>query len=85
MSGEPSLRHCNEEVECLDISERKNLTDKDAQRIIKDELQIDSGVQIQDMPRETRDAFLHLLKQKGLSVRQIERLTGINRGVVQKA
>jgi hypothetical protein len=32
-----------------------------------------------------RDAALRELKEKGLSVRQIERLTGINIGVVFKA
>jgi len=39
----------------------------------------------QKIDRNTRDDYLRQLKQKGLSVRQIARLTGINRGVVLKA
>ena len=75
----------NEEVECLDISDRKRLTDKEAQEIIKTALHIESGTQIQGMSRGERDAALILLKENGLSIRQIERLTGINRGVILKA
>jgi transposase-like protein len=36
------------------------------------------------MDRAKRDECLILLKQNGLSCRQIERLTGINRGVIQR-
>ena len=48
-------------------------------------LKANSGVALQKLKREERDAALRQLKDRGLSVRQIERLTGINRGVVQKA
>lgn len=44
-----------------------------------------SGTQLQKMNKEERDEALRLLKDEGLSVRQIERLTGINRGVVLRA
>ena len=37
------------------------------------------------MDRAERNEALRKLKKAGLSVRQIERLTGINRGTVQKA
>lgn len=47
-------------------------------------LNISSGTQLQRYDRQSRDAALILLKKKGLSIRQIERLTGINRGVIQK-
>jgi hypothetical protein len=40
---------------------------------------------LQSYGRGKRDAALRKLKSKGLSVRQLERLTGINRGVIQKA
>ena len=33
--------------------------------------------------KKERDEFLIILKQKRLSVRQISRLTGISRGIVQ--
>lgn len=39
---------------------------------------------IADMPRKERNAALQRLRACGLSVRQIERLTGVGRGVIQK-
>ena len=53
--------------------------------IIRAVLKLKSGTQLQKADKEERDAALRKLKEKGLSVRQIERLTGINRGVVLKA
>ena len=48
-------------------------------------LSIQSGTALQRLGKEDRNAALKLLKEKGLTVRQIERLTGINRGVIQRA
>lgn len=48
-------------------------------------LNVSSGTQLQQYDRKQRDEALALLKKKGLSIRQLERLTGINRGVIQKA
>lgn len=43
-----------------------------------------SGTTLQSYDRESRDKAIRSLKSAGLSVRQIERLTGINRGVIQR-
>ena len=51
------------------------------QRVLK----VSGGTALQQYGRKQRDEALTLLKGQGLSVRQIERLTGINRGVIQKA
>lgn len=48
-------------------------------------LRIKSGTELQQYDRAQRDNALAVLKEKGLTVRQLERLTGINRGVIQKA
>ena len=69
---------------CLEHNTRR-ITDEEATSIIKRELQIKSGTIIQSYNRLERDAALYKLKSLGLTVRQIERLTGINRGVVAKA
>jgi lambda repressor-like predicted transcriptional regulator len=37
------------------------------------------------MDKDRRDEVLALLKKEGLSIRQISRLTEINRGIIQKA
>ena len=56
-----------------------------ALQTIRDTLNINSGTQIQQFERTQRDEALALLKSRGLTVRQLERLTGINRGAIQKA
>ena len=72
-------------VEHLEVTDSKRVADSRAHGVIKDILHLDSGTQIQSLNREGRDLALRKLKAEGLSVRQIERLTGINRGVVLKA
>ncbi|MBQ9443572.1 MAG: transposase [Lachnospiraceae bacterium] len=72
-------------VEQLEITEPRRINDKRAQQIIREKLKFRSGTEIQGIDRKNRDHVLHLLKTEGLSIRQIERLTGINRGIIQKA
>ena len=69
----------------LDDDRKERISDTQGQEMIRTVLKLKSGTQIQRMGKEERDAALRLLKEEGLSVRQIERLTGINRGVVLKA
>lgn len=59
--------------------------DEWAKEIIREYLQADSGTVIQKLNREDRDKCLRDLKAKGVSVRQLERLTGISKGVIQRA
>ena len=61
------------------------LTDTEAKELIRQELTADSGTVLQTFDRKTWDTALRKLKAAGLTVRQIERLTGINRGIVQRA
>ena len=45
-----------------------------------------NAIDLQQLDCQTRNTYLRMLKQKyNLSIRQIERLTGINRGIVLKA
>ena len=74
-----------EDTEYLDVTETRRLPDKAAREIIQEKLGMKSGTEVQRLARANRDAALRKLKEEGLSVRQIERLTGINRGVIQKA
>ncbi len=70
---------------CLEIHDVKRVGDSKAEAIIKSISQCSNVAEFQALSREKRDSCLAQLKEKGLTVRQIERLTGINRGVVQKA
>lgn len=66
-------------------AERPKKDDAWALATLKRLLNVQSGTALQQYDRPRRDMALALLKEKGLSIRQIERLTGINRGVIQKA
>lgn len=70
---------------CLDINYSRRVTDKLAIEIIKKKCRVNYCSEIQAMPQNKRDEYLKILKEEGLSTRQIARLTGISRGIVLKA
>ena len=79
-----TLSASNEEIECLEVSDSFHTSDRQALRLIREELHLNSGTQLQTMDRSTRGQYLHVLLEHGLSIRQIERLTGINRGIISR-
>ena len=79
----------DKDAKCLDVDDeanaRKSFPDARAMSIAQ---QVLGGVGLQDvkaLPVEERNARLRELKAAHLSVRQIERLTGIGRNIVQRA
>ena len=70
--------------ECMEFSSEKH-TDDWAITEIRKWLGINSGTEIQNFEKKKRNSAIHTLKVHGLSIRQIERLTGINRNVIQRA
>ncbi|MBR3224593.1 MAG: transposase [Atopobiaceae bacterium] len=76
------------EASCLDVdSLRKTTTsmpDKVAIRIAEDVLDGTSLDELKSLDRKTRDNGICKLLVARLSVRQVERLTGISRGVIQR-
>ena len=58
--------------------------DEYARRIIRECLGVESGTALQDYGRVERNNAIRLLKQNGLSERQISRLTGISRPIIHK-
>ncbi|WP_313346362.1 transposase [Sedimentibacter sp.] len=76
----------NNDDECMDLSEKNIMTDDEALKIIKEICKIEYPYDIQELKIDKRNIYIKVLKEKhNLSIRQIERLTGINRGVIQKA
>lgn len=69
---------------CLELQERIRVNDGEAREIIKEISQCSNPAEFQALPRDMRNRCLAVLKKKGMTIRQIERLTGINRGLVQK-
>lgn len=58
--------------------------DEWAKKILKQYLGVTTGTILQNYSKEERNAALKKLRRNGLKVRQIERLTGINRNVIQR-
>ena len=56
-----------------------------AKAILRDVLQIKSGTELLHYDSNARNDALRLLKNRGLTIRQIERLTGINQSAIEKA
>ena len=72
-----------DETKFMEAVDRRRIPDKLAIEIICNTLHISSGTKIQALNREERNTALRLLKNEGLSIRQIERLTGISRAIIQ--
>jgi len=74
----------NDDV-CMEVSEKQPITDEVARVIIKDLCKINNTIDLQKFDKHQRNKYLKDLKEGyNLSIRQIERLTGINRGIIQK-
>jgi len=72
-----------EENECMEY--QKPVRDDDwALGVIRECLRIENGTELQAWERRKRDGAVRQLREKGLTVRQIERLTGISRSVIQR-
>lgn len=63
----------------------KRLTDNKALKTIQAISGMKDPLLIQGIDRETRNELLATLKKKGITIRQIERMTGINRNTIQRA
>ena len=70
------------DIQCLDIDETRRLKDSDAVKVIKDICNISRCIDLQKFHIDERDKYLSIIKEKGLSTRQIARLTGISRGII---
>lgn len=70
----------------LELEEKRSTTDEEAREIIKNVCQVKNPIDLQKAEIAIRNTCLRELKEiHNLSIRQIERLTGINRGVIFKA
>lgn len=70
--------------ECMEFESEKH-DDEWALSVIRKQLGVRNGIELQSWPVEKRRGAFRLLKKQGIRIRQIERLTGINRGEIQRA
>ena len=68
----------------MDYEETFRINDLEAAEIIKKSAEIDSTNKIQSFDQEHRNKLIKEFKKKGLSIRQIERLTGVSFGVIRR-
>lgn len=68
---------------CLDFDASRR-DDDWARQIIRKRLNLENGIALQSLDRKARDEALRLLLREGLTIRQLERLTGIGRGIIQR-
>ena len=80
-----SLHQIIVEEECLDINTlRKRLPNDVARDIIRTECNCETVSDFQKLTLLERNGNIILLRKKGLSIRQINRLTGTPKGVIEK-
>ena len=76
---------CDEKNNCLEIVETVRMTDQKAKELLKQKFGMNNFVSIGKLEIAERNIVLRELKKNGVSIRQLERLSGLNRGVIQKA
>lgn len=70
---------------CLDIDEKNfRISDNDAREVIHKISKCKSSAEFQALDIMNRNKYIKKLKNKGLSIRQISRLTGISKGIVER-
>lgn len=70
---------------CLDINTiKRRLPDDVARDIIQELCDCNTSTDFQNLPINQRNNYLIILYKKGISVRQLNRLTGIPRGIIDR-
>ena len=70
---------------CLDVEEKDfRINDIDARKIIQEVSKCSNATEFQNLLPNDRNEIIVKLKQRGLSIRQISRLTGISKGKVDR-
>ncbi len=77
--------YCYRDAACLDVDNMKHrLPDDVARDIIADVCNCHTVTDFQNLSLSQREEYILLLKKKGISIRQLNRLTGIPRGVIER-
>lgn len=87
-SKDQFIKYSNEKNEdnCLEYIEKYKLDDYEAREIIKKVSKVENVNEIQSFEKVKRDEIIRKLKEiEGLSIRQIARITGITRKIVEVA
>ena len=69
---------------CLEITESFRTTDEEAKALMRKITKCDGVAVFQNLDRETRNQCIRKLHENGLPIRQISRLTGLSRTVIER-
>ena len=69
---------------CLEINEKFRMTDDEARKIIYKISKAKSVSEFQIIEIKKRNVIIKKLKEQGISIRQIARLTGVSFGIIRK-
>ena len=72
------------EDKCLEIEDHYRLTDEDAKAIILKVSKCKNASEFQLLDSKKRNACIHALHERSLSIRQISRLTGLSKKLVER-
>jgi REP element-mobilizing transposase RayT len=72
-------------IKVLGERDRRRVKDAEATAMIKQIGKVNSPGDVAGLTKGERNGILALLKNEGLTIRQIARLTGVNRGIVLRA
>ena len=86
ISKEQLIEYHQQENEdhCMDMEEGFRLTDEDAKQLILEIAKCQSASEFQQLDLSERNTYIHKLHEKGVSIRQISRLTGISKKIVER-
>ncbi len=84
-AGFKEFHLAEEQQPCLECEGPRRIGDEKAAMLICELAQISEPSALQSVDRLRRNAILVQLKNTGITIRQIERLTGLNRGLIYKA
>lgn len=77
----------NNNEKCLDIMSNdkvNRITDEEANKVIIKISKCETTADFQGLIIEKRNKYISKIKEKGVSIRQLSRLTGISKGVIEK-
>lgn len=76
---------CKEKKKCMEFENKLVFSDEKAVNIIKEIFRISSPYKLQRLNLDRQLIDCRILKESGMSVNQISRITGINRSVIKSA
>ena len=69
----------------MDMEQNHFLSEKDVIAMVIHYSGLQNPLEVSQMDKEKRDLLFARLKKNGASIRQLSRITGVNRNVIQRA